>query len=146
MIQELDKNLNTTLMQTIQQQRVIWQMAKASGGAIEIDQLSCPPLWNLRFEDVKEKKDHLRIIADLLPEPTEIQLEHLAQLLLGKRVHPGELTEQCGLGEYPTTYVIRALGPKVVLHEGTWISRADYDKIPKQEPPTSPQPPKENAV
>lgn len=134
--QEQEQVMNSIIAQSIQQQRTIWQMAKLAGGEVVINKEGTPPLWNLEFEEVKADPNLVRIKATLLPEPTTEQLATLATKLLGTRQHPADLMKEVGLPDHPFSYVSKLLSPTIVLHEGTWISRADYDKIPK-EPPKS---------
>lgn len=132
--QEYEETLTGLIAQGIQLQRTVWQLVKQNGGSAVIDQEAITPLWELKYEPIEGKPNHARIVASLLPEPTAEQLETLAAKLLGTKQHPADLMKEVGLPEHPFSYVTNLLAPKVVFNNGTWISRAEYDKLPPKSP------------
>ena len=109
----------------LQLERIIWLMATDKGGAMVVDEASINPLWNTKYERVKDHKTLLKISAECLPEPTEKQFEKLAALLDGKP--QAEITSallQVGLSLYPPVYVMARLAPLARCVEGVWKSPA----------------------
>ena len=100
-------------------------MATEQGGAMVVDEAALNPLWQTKFERVVvDGKPHptlLKIVADKLPEPSNSQIQMLADLLAGQ---PEETTPsallQAGLSGYPPSYICARLAPIVVSRDGTW--------------------------
>lgn len=150
--QEVEQRINEILFHSMQLQRTLWLALRANGGVVTIDEAETDPLWNLEYHRPSEtNKTLLTISASLLPEATPEQLDKLAAALLGKKDDPSAEIDKVGLGEYPKSYTVKALQSRVIYatpagaKENEWMLRADYDKLPKQEPPQT-QPPAQNAV
>jgi hypothetical protein len=128
--------MTSLIAQLVQTQRNVWLLLTKMGGSAEIPQEAINPLWELKYEKVEGKEDTVRLIASTLPVPTEEQLEKLANKLRGKRTHPGDAMTEVGLAEHPYSYVVKLLSTRIVIHEGAWIDRAEFDKLPKKPPAT----------
>lgn len=131
---ETEQNLTEVIAQSIQLQRTVWLLIRMQGYAVEIDQAAVNPLWTLKYEPVIGKPNHARLVAGLLAEPTNEQLAKLEQKLRGTTQHPADLMREVGLPDHPFSYLTMLLAPKIVCHNGKWIDRAEFDKLPKQSP------------
>ncbi len=111
--------------------RLIWQLVNVQPeGIITIDESKIDPLWELDYKRRDPaKQTEVTISAIRMSEATDDQIERLAARLLGQSKHPADDMLAVGLGDYPFSYISRKLAPHIILHEGTWIARAEYDKI-----------------
>lgn len=122
-------------------QRLLWIAAYNAGGSLVLDENLLSPLWE--WTPVRDEKEPSKVTirAEMMPEPTESQIQQLAMRLSGTARHPGDDMVAVGLGDHPFAYINRLLSPFVVLHAGTWIPKADYDALPEdQKTPTPNQP------
>lgn len=131
-IEQLRQMLDSQLRVNAQLSRTIWVLVNtAPDHHITIDEDSLDPLWELGYErpDAEKLPTVVKIIAKKMPEATEKQIAELAERLKGQSCHPGDAMTAVGLGDHPFHYISKCLSPLLVMHEGTWIPRSDYDKL-----------------
>jgi hypothetical protein len=118
-------------LQMLQMQRTVWMMAQVAGGEVTIDEEKMDPLWEIRYSRPENSKTKLTIFAKKLPEPQEEQLTKLADILTAGQMDLRESLLAVGLSGYPGSYIIARLSPYIVLHEGVWMKKADFDALQK---------------
>lgn len=129
---EIEQQLQQLHALNHQQSRLIWQLVNMHPeGVVTISEGTADPLWDLNYSrpDPTGNPSLLTVTAARMPEPTDEQIEKLAARLKGQARHPGDDMLAVGLGEYPFHYITQKLAPLIVLHEGTWLAREDYDKL-----------------
>lgn len=131
--QEVQQTMTLLTTQLVQLQRTVWLMAREAGGAMVIDEASMDPLWDLKYERVKGNPTLLKVEAAMLPEPTPEQITKLADRLRGTSKPPGDEMMNVGLVDYPFAYVVGRLSPLIVIHQGQWITRIQYEELPDSE-------------
>lgn len=145
--EELNQRINEILFHDMQLQRTLWLVVMKHGGTVIINEKEANPLWDLKYERVKDNPDLLTISAATLPEVTPEQLDALQAKLLGTKADPGPAMDELKIGEYPKSYVVRSLMPRIVFTEDKgWITREAFDLLPKKQEPPQTQPPKSDAV
>lgn len=132
---EVEAALESQVQVNRQLSRTIWSLvATAPDRTVIIDEGDLHPLWLLEYSRPSPANPTIvKIVANQMSEPAEAQIAELAHRLLETGMSPGDAQVAVGLGEYPFSYLNRFLMKLAVFNEGKWISRADYDALPKPE-------------
>jgi hypothetical protein len=119
---QLEEQLKDAVRGANQQARLIWLLVSQQPGlTITVDESTVHPLWELGFDRIGgEKSTMLQVTAKQMPEPTDQQLDMLAERLVNTSNHPGDAMTAVGLSDYPFSFLSKLLSNRIKFADGLW--------------------------
>lgn len=109
------------VMEMIQLRRTLWLAVNQAGKPLEINERDCNPLWRLKA--TRLDNGNMQLEASVLPDPTDEQLDFLAETLNGSRMEIEQAMAATELKNHPPQYIIMALHSRVRLADsGYWVN------------------------
>lgn len=131
--QQLQELFTALTAEVAQLKRTLWLVLRTTGSpTVTIDQLDMSPLWDLKFTAPEGEPTKLTLTAELLPAPTDEQLDALAELLLGTDKTIKDFREQVGLKDYHAGYLQSLLATRVEWNDVVkkWIHSSQPGTTP----------------
>lgn len=126
--QMVEEAMNALILENIQLRRTLWSCVKEAGGKVQINEASVHPLWILRKS--RPMPTILMLEADQLPEPTEEQLDSIADKMKGSRMEIRDASADGPLKDINPAYLRALLHHRIQQDdEGFWM--------PVTQPPTT---------
>ena len=125
--------ISATVMEIIQLRRTLWLAVSQAGGAVEIDEAQCHPLW--RMKATRTETGKMRLESTQLPDPSSHQISDLMNKLEGSRTPIEDAIDGTDLAEYPPAYLQMMLQSRIVQREdGYWVDATLHNMV--NQPPT----------
>jgi hypothetical protein len=117
----IEAAMASSIMEVMQLRRTLWLILNQVGKPMVLDERECSPLWRMKATRLDDGRVQLE--AALLDEPTNEQLNFLAETLNGSRMEIDQAMAVTELKNHPPQYIEMALHSRVRKAEsGYWVN------------------------
>jgi len=117
----IEQAMAATVMEVLQLRRTLWLILKQTGKPMIIDERECHPLWRMKATRLGDGRAQLEAVQ--LPDPTDEQLDHIAEMLNGTRMELDAAMAQTELKDHPPQFIEMCLHSRVRFADsGYWVN------------------------